>query len=172
MSKTKSFMAIKDHPDVPPINPIGHSAEDSHSEHLETEKDPPSTIEGRLLPVDIPEMKNLTVKRSYKRKFKPNNKIHEIDSEQSDFDPDSDPSDNEIQIQTKFEDQDDKSIPPDPITLAQNLFMYWQQYLNFHEHIEETEPGTIAQATIDELSILVSENSPSTGVEEAMEENM
>jgi len=50
--------------------------------------------------------------------------------------------------------------------------MYWQQYLNFHEHMEETESDTFAQATIDELSILVSENSPYTGVEEAMEENM
>ena len=172
MSKTNSFMAMKNQPDVPPINPLGHSAKNSHSENLETEKNLSSTIKGRLLLVDIPEMKNLTVKRSNKRKFKPNHNFHEIDSEQSDFDPDSDPSDNEIQIQTKFEDQDDKSIPPDPITLAQNLFMYWQQYLNFHEHMEETESDTFAQETIDELSILVSENSPYTGVEEAMEENM
>ena len=172
MSKAKSFMAIKNQPDVPPINPIGRSAEHSHSGHLKTEEDPPSNRKGRLLLVDIPEMENLTIKRSNKRKFNPNYDSHDVDSEQSDFNPDSDPSDNEIQIQTMFEDQDDKSIPPDPITLAQNLFMYWQQYLNFHEHMEETESDTFAQETINELSILVSENSPYTGLEEAMEEHM
>ena len=165
-------MAMKNQPDVPPINPLGHSAENSHSENLETEKDPSSTIKGRLLPVDIPEMKNLTIKRSNKRKFKPDHNFHEVNSEQSDFDPDSDPSDNDIQVQTKFEDQDDKSIPPDPITLAQNLFMYWQQYLNFHEHMEETESDTFAQETINELSNLVSENSPYAGLEETMAEQM
>ena len=38
--------------------------------------------------------------------------------------------------------------------------------------MEETESDTFAQETINELSILVSENSPYTGLEEAMEEHM
>ena len=172
MSKNKSFMAMKDQPDVPPINPLGHIVQNNHSGHQETKKDPPSTMEGKLLPLDIPEMENLTIKRSNKRKLKPNYESHDVDSEQSDFNPDSDPSDNEIQVQTEFEDQDDKSIPPDPITLVQHLFMYWQQYLNFHEHMEETESDTFAQETINELSILVSEYSPYTELEEATEEHM
>ena len=172
MSKAKSFMTMKNQPDVPPIDPISRSTESSHSGHLKTEEDLPSNRKGRVLPVDIPEMENLTIKRSNKRKFNPNDNSHDVDSGQSKLNPDSDPSDDEIQIRTQLEDLDDKSIPPDPITLAQNLFMYWQQYLNFHEHMEETESDTFAQETIDELSILVSENSPYTGVEEAMEENM
>ena len=117
-------------------------------------------------------MKNLTIKRNNKRKLKPEYESHDVDSEQSDFNPDSNPSDTEIQIQPKFEDQDDKSLPPDPITLAQHLFIYWQQYFNFHEHMEETESDTFAQETINELSILVSEYSPYTELEEATEEHM
>ena len=119
-------------------------------------------------------MKNLTIKRSNKRKLKPNYESHDVDIEQSDFNPltDSDPSDNGIQIQTEFEDQDEKSLPPDPITLAQHLFIYWQQYLNFHEHMEETESDTFAQETVNELLILVSEYSPYTELEEATEEHM
>ena len=91
-------MAFKNHPDVPPINPLGHIAQNNHSGQLETKKDPPSAIKNKLLPVDIPEMKNLTIKRSNKRKLKPNYESHDVDSEQSDFNPDSDPSDTEIQI--------------------------------------------------------------------------
>ena len=116
-------------------------------------------------------MQNLTIKRSNKRKFDPDSNSQDDNGGHSKSHPCSDPSDDEIQTQTQLEDLDDKSIPPDPIALAQNLFMYWQQYLNFHEHMENTESDTFAQATLDELSILVSENSPSTGVEEAMEEN-
>merc|ERR1712051_463881 len=44
MSKNKSFMAFKNHPDVPPINPLGHIAQNNHSGQLETKKDPPSAI--------------------------------------------------------------------------------------------------------------------------------
>ena len=47
--------------------------------------------------------------------------------------------------------------------------MFWQQYLNFHEDIENTESGAFAQATLDELSILVSENAPPDIMEEKME---
>jgi hypothetical protein len=47
--------------------------------------------------------------------------------------------------------------------------MYWQQYLNFHIDMENTESDMFAQATLDELSILVSENSTSTEMEEKME---
>merc|ERR1712051_444679 len=143
MSKAKSFMSMKDQLDVPPV-----------------------------LPVDIPEMQNLTIKKKNKRKLDPDSNSQDDNGGHSKSHPCSDPSDNEIQTQTQLEDLDDKSIPPDPIALAQNLFMYWQQYLNFHEHMGNTESDTFAQATLNELSILVSENSPYTGVEEAMEEHM
>ena len=118
MSKNKSFMAFKNHPDVPYINPLGHIAQNNHNGQLNTKKDPPFAIKNKSLPADIPEMENLTIKRSYKRKLKPNYESHDVDIEQSDFNPltDSDPSDNGIQIQTEFEVQDDKSLPPDPIT--------------------------------------------------------
>ena len=72
----------------------------------------------------------------------------------------------------QFDTQDDESLPPDPVTLAQYLFIYWQQGLHFHEHIEETESNTFAQETINELSILVYEYSPYTELEEATKEQM
>ena len=128
----------------------------------------------KSLPTDIPEMRNLTIKRSNKRKLKPNYDLQDMNNDQPDINPltISDPPDNEIQIQTQFNTQDDESLPPDPVTLAQYLFIYWQQGLHFHEHIEETESNTFAQETINELSILVSEYSPYTQLEEATEEQM
>ena len=60
-----------------------------------------------------------------------------------------------MQIQTEFQAQDDKPLPPDPIALAQYLFKYWEQYLHFHEHMEETKSDIFAEDTINELSILV-----------------
>ena len=128
----------------------------------------------KSLPTDIPEMRNLTIKRSNKRKLKQNYDSQKMNNDQSDLNPltISDPQDNEIQIQTEFDTQDDESLPPDPVTLAQYLFIYWQQGLHFHEHIEETESNTFAQETINELSILVSEYSPYTELEEATKEQM
>ena len=128
----------------------------------------------KSLPTDIPEMRNLTIKRSNKRKLKPNYDLQDMNNDQPDINPltISDPPDNEIQIQTQFNTQDDESLPPDPVTLAQYLFIYWQQGLHFHEHIEETESNTFAQETINELSILVSEYSPYTELEEATKEQM
>ena len=128
----------------------------------------------KSLPTDIPEMRNLTIKRSNKRKLKPNYDLQDMNNDQPDINPltISDPPDNEIQIQTQFNTQDDESLPPDPVTLAQYLFIYWQQGLHFHEHIEETESNTFAQETINELSILVYEYSPYTELEEATKEQM
>ena len=128
----------------------------------------------KSLPTDIPEMRNLTIKRSNKRKLKQNYDSQKMNNDQSDLNPltISDPQDNEIQIQTEFDTQDDESLPPDPVTLAQYLFIYWQQGLHFHEHIEETESNTFAQETINELSILVYEYSPYTELEEATKEQM
>ena len=140
MSRDKSFMSIGNQLDVPPV-----------------------------LPVDIPEMQNLTIKKNNKRKLVPDNNSLDVNGGHSQSHPCSDPSDEEVQTQTQFEDLDDKSTPPDPIALAQNLFMYWQQYLNFHIDMENTESDMFAQATLDELSILVSENSTSTEMEEKME---
>ena len=114
-------------------------------------------------------MQNLTIKKSNKRKLSLDDISHNVDGEHSLSHPGSDPSDDEIQTHTQLEDLDAKSTPPDPIALAQNLFMYWQQYLNFHEDIENTESGAFAQATLDELSILVSENAPPDIMEEKME---
>ena len=93
----------------------------------------------KSLPTDIPEMRNLTIKRSNKRKLKPNYDLQDMNNDQPDINPltISDPPDNEIQIQTQFNTQDDESLPPDPVTLAQYLFIYWQQGLHFHEHIEQ-----------------------------------
>ena len=140
MSKAKSFLSIKNQLDAPPV-----------------------------LPVDIPEMRNLTIKKSNKRKLSLDDISHNGDGEHSLSHPGSDPSDDEIQTHTQLEDLDAKSTPPDPIALAQNLFMYWQQYLNFHADIENTESDAFAQATLDELSILVSENAPPDIMEEKME---
>ena len=140
MSKAKSFLSIKNQLDAPPV-----------------------------LPVDIPEMQNLTIKKSNKRKLSLDDISHNGDGERSLSHPGSDPSDDEIQTHTQLEDLDAKSTPPDPIALAQNLFMYWQQYLNFHADIENTESDAFAQATLDELSILVSENAPPNIMEEKME---
>ena len=140
MSRAKSFMSIENQLDVPPV-----------------------------LPVDIPEMQNLAIKKNNKRKLVPDNNSLNVNGGYSQSHPCSDQSDEEVQTQTQFEDLDDKSTPPDPIALAQNLFMYWQQYLNFHIDMENTESDMFAQATLDELSILVSENSTSTEMEEKME---
>ena len=114
-------------------------------------------------------LRPIFVLRWNKRKLDPDSNSQDENGGHSKSHPCSDSSDDEIQTQTQLEDLDDKSILPDPIALAQNLFMYWQQYLNFHEDMENTESDTFAQATLNELSILVSENSTSTGMEEAME---
>ena len=174
MSKKKSFMAFKDRPDVSPMTQLCHMVQNNHSGQPNTKKDSPIAVRNKSLPTDIPEMKNLTIKRSNKGKLKLNNESQDIDDDQSDLNPltDSDPPDNAIQIQTEFDAQDDKSLPPDPITLAQYLFIYWQQYLNFHEHMEETESNTFAEETINELSLLVSEYSPYNELEEDTEEKM
>lgn len=71
-----------------------------------------------------------------------------------------DQSDNGGQIQTEIQPQDDTQLPPDPIALAQHLFKYWEQYLHFHEHMEEPEFHIFAEDTINEQSNLVSESSP------------
>ena len=158
MSKKKSFMAFTDQPNVSPMAQLCHMVQDNHSEQPNTNKDSPIAEKNKSLPTDIPEMRDLTIKKSNKRKLKPNNESQDIDNDQSDLNPlmDSGPPDNVMQIQTEFDVQDDKSLPPDPITLAQYLFIYWQKYLNFHEHMEETESNTFAEETINELSLLVS----------------
>ena len=91
-------MALTDQPMVPPVNPLGHFTKNNQSGKIEAEKNHPSNIENKPLPVDIPEMKNLTIKRNNKRKLKPDYESHDVGSEQSDFNPDSNPSDTEIQI--------------------------------------------------------------------------
>ena len=65
-----------------------------------------------------------------------------------------------VQIQTEFELQCDRSLPPDPSILAKYLFEYWEEYLNFHEHMVETESDIFAAEALNELSILVFESSP------------
>ena len=47
------------------------------------------------------------------------------------------------------------SLPPDPVNLANCLFAYWEQHLNFYEDVDRTNDGPFAIETINELSILV-----------------
>ena len=65
----------------------------------------------------------------------------------------NDQTEDVVQIQTEFELQCETSLPPDPSLTAQSLFKYWEEYLNFYEHIAETNDDTFAAETINELSI-------------------
>ena len=64
MSKNKSFMAFKNHPDVPPMTPLGHIAQNNHNGQPNTKKDPPFAVKNKSLPTDIPEMKEETSENS------------------------------------------------------------------------------------------------------------
>ena len=82
---------------------------------------------------------------------KPSEIVVEIDVQNSEGQPEG-----VIEIHTEFELQCRMaSLPPDSVNLANCLFAYWEQHLNFYEDVDRTNNGPFARETINELSILV-----------------
>ena len=127
-----------------------------------------TTEEDRLVgPTDV------STKKSHKRKLKSNlqddltksskpdiqNIPNELPSEivvEIDVETSEGQHEGVIEIHTEFELQCRMaSLPPDPVNLANCLFAYWEQHLNFYEDVDRTSDGPFAIETINELSILV-----------------
>ena len=120
----------------------------------------------QINPMDILEISNLTIKKSTKRKLKQKMNLHDNADTPSSLNlqevSNNDQAEEVVQIQSEFELQCDRTLPPDPSILARYLFEYWEEVLNFHEHMVDTESDTFAEETLNELSILVFKSSPYT----------
>ena len=91
--------------------------------------------------------------------------IQEIHSSQDELDTQSssdiNQSDNGGQITSDIQTQNNTQLQPDPNALAQHLFQHWEQYLYFHNHMDEQDFHIFAEDTMNKLSDLISESSQS-----------
>ena len=103
-------------------------------------------------------------KKCHQQKLIPT-QIQEIHSSQDELDTQSasdiNQSDNGGHITSEIQPQNDQQLQPDPNALAQHLFQHWEQYLNFHNRMEEQDFHTFAEDTMNKLSDLISESSQS-----------
>ena len=73
-----------------------------------------------------------------------------------DVNANNNPVEDVVEIHTEFEIQCRMaSLPPDPINLANCLFAYWEQHLNFYEDVDRSNNGQFAVETINHLATLM-----------------
>ena len=74
--------------------------------------------------------------------------------------PHDDVSKDEEENRTEFDMQCSMLLPPDPQTLAQHLFQFWEERLNFYEDIHRTKNGTFILETLNELANITGNATP------------
>ena len=107
---------------------------------------------------------NFTNKKGYKRKLKGNKEVGNdaMKASRPNFEIvlSNDQSEEWDETQTEFEVQCSMLLPPNPRDLAQYLFQYWEEHLNFYEDIHRTKNGAFIIETINELAILAGNATP------------
>ena len=163
MSRNRSFLSSQDQQNRSPLENMTNMVQTMTSEPRShgTEIDPETEERD---PTNASATADVTGKKGYKRKLKGNKDVDNDTMKTSkpnlEIILSNDQSKEWNETQTEFEVQCSMLLPPSPRDLAQYLFQYWEEQLNFYEDIHRTKNGAFIIETINELSILAGNATP------------
>ena len=163
MSKNNSFLSSLNQHNNSPLNNMTRMIQtmSGPSNSPGTEIDPETEERN---PTNAPASANVTEKKGYKRKLKGTKDVEKVILKTSKPNLDSILSTEQPkewnEAQTEFSVQCSMLLPPSPKDLAQSLFQYWEEHLDFYEDIHRTKNCAFIIETINELSILAGQATP------------
>ena len=162
-SKNRSFLASKKQHDRSPLENMSSMVQTMTGEPRSHSTESDTETEGKN-PTEVLAATNFNNKKGYKRKLKANKVVGNdaMKASRPNFEIilSTDQPEEQNDNQTEFEAQCNILLPPNPRDLAQYLFHYWEEQLNFYEDMHRTKNGAFIIETINELAILAGNATP------------
>ena len=163
MSRNRSFLSSKDQQNMSPLENMTSMVQTMTGEPRSHSTESDTETEGKN-PTEVLAATNFNNKKGYKRKLKANKVVGNdaMKASRPNFEIilSTDQPEEQNDNQTEFEAQCNILLPPNPRDLAQYLFQYWEEQLNFYEDMHRTKNGAFIIETINELAILAGNATP------------